>query len=82
MYCASVFVKDLSGKKFPDNPQLIYKGKKDVLPMLSIDLELQLFADPGINRKCNRFVNIDTVTIIFESYTQKTVYTLPIAYER
>lgn len=82
MYTAKVFVKDLSGKKYPDVPQFVYKGKNDVLPMLSIDLELQLFSDPGINRHCDRIVNTDTVTIIFESYTQKTVYELPIAYNR
>ena len=82
MYKACVYVKDLSGKNFPPIPQFVYKGKADVLPMLSIDLELQLFADPGINRKCDRFINIDTVTITFESYTQKTIYTVPIAYNR
>ena len=82
MYKAAKYYKGLNEKGFTNYPQFEYSGKNAVLPMLAIDMELQLFEDPGINRKCTRLVNIDTVTIIFENLFMKTVYTLPIAYKR
>ena len=68
MYKMEKYIKELNNEEFTMEPQYIYTGKTNVLTMLSIDMELQLFEDPGINNeRCSRLFNIDTVTITFES---------------
>ena len=75
MYNAKIYVKQ--GKEFPNIPQFEYKGKRDVLDMLCVDMMAQLYADPKMDRKTYQSKFINTITITFESEYQKTVYTLP-----
>ena len=76
MYQKEVYIKDFQ-RKTPHNPQFIYTGKNAVLEALEIDLELTLFAVPPMDRKYEKVLNGDTITITFDSMYQKTVYTIP-----